>query len=112
MGLLIAHDWKIVGDRATCQLRDLQNDGVQLPRMRNVGGVWKLDVTPSPRPSVEEAKALAEAIERGAQIMQQAARDIEAGRLKTLEQFQSAAREMPRFAESNCVPDVILSLPK
>jgi hypothetical protein len=85
---LLTGEWQVEGDRAALP-PDQRMGGENQPApppMINVRGIWKLNLTPSPQPRSMEA--LATAITEYAATLEQAAADVESGKLKSVQEVE------------------------
>lgn len=103
-----AMGWEITGNRATVKSSDLGGTVKAVPSLIKVRGTWRIDLTPPAPPDLE---LLAMAVSRYAEVVGRTARDIEAGRLQTIQAVKQALETAPKFAPSNYTPDLVLSLP-
>jgi hypothetical protein len=101
-------EWHVAGDRATAELPELRAEGLQIPPLVYVRGIWRMNLLPDgPADNVE---ALAAAVNRSAELIDQMAAAISQGKIRTNEEIEAALTDVPQFAPSNYEPDLVLTL--
>lgn len=106
---LLTGEWDIKGDAATIP-PDRRMGGPEqapAPPLIRVREVWKLDLTPPRRP--QDAARFAKQIEQYAQVLEQAAAEIDAGKLKTVDEIHAALSAAPKFISAGYLPDLVIS---
>jgi hypothetical protein len=106
---MLSADWQVTGNRATAELEGVRAEGQRIPPLIYVRGIWRVNLLPDG--PVDNVEALAAAVNRSAELIEEMTMAISEGKLRTKEQIEAALIGVPEFAPSNYEPDLVLTLP-
>ncbi|CAN5429218.1 hypothetical protein BH09PLA1_BH09PLA1_07220 [soil metagenome] len=100
--------WEITGNVATVPARERMGGADQPPPppMRNVEGVWKVDLS---TPGRVEVKDVVAQINRYTEVLSAINDDLKAGKLTSLKQVEAALEKAPKFEQISQLPPLVLA---